>query len=67
MAAALTWRFNGSNGGTHGSADLVGSVLDSVSELLIWQPLAFLCSAILFSCRLKDIVSFAWYFVLFFM
>lgn len=25
MAAALAWRFNGANGGSHGGADLVGA------------------------------------------
>jgi hypothetical protein len=31
MAAALAWRFNGTNGGSHGGADLVGALfLDAV-------------------------------------
>lgn len=31
MAAALAWRFNGNNGGAHGSADLVGLILAYVA------------------------------------
>jgi len=31
MAAALAWRFNGTNGGAHGSGDLVGLIFDPVA------------------------------------
>jgi len=61
MAAALAWRFNGTNGGSHGGADLVGLLSDSCgSQLVDWWPVAFSCSSdeIVFSCCLKGIGCF---------
>jgi len=46
MAATLAWRFNGTNGGSHGGADLVGLLSDSCgSQLVDWWPVTFSCSS----------------------